>query len=192
VARIWRRWGLQPVKAETFKFSTDPELEAKIRDVVGLFLDPPAGAVVVCIDEIQALDRTAPILPLRPGMPEKQTHDYKRNGTTALIAALEVATGLAGDSCYQQHQRRVSGVPKAGRPGLPPAARRCHGSDPSNPGVDNRHPAPATVAIGRDDGGSLPTAKEHCPGARTERGQGRTVAAWHLPPGPACVRAPAR
>jgi len=106
VARIWRRWGLQPWKAETFKFSTDPELEAKIRDVVGLYLDPPAGAVVVCIDEktqIQALDRTAPILPIRPGVPEKQTHDYKRNGTTALFAALEVATGLVTDRCYPQH-----------------------------------------------------------------------------------------
>ena len=74
VARIWRRWGLQPWKAETFKFSTDPELEAKIRDVVGLYLDPPTKAVVVCIDEktqIQALDRTAPIAPIRPGVPEK-------------------------------------------------------------------------------------------------------------------------
>jgi len=85
VARIWRRWGLKPWKAETFKFSTDPELEAKIRDVVGLYVDPPERAVVVCVDEktqIQALDRTAPMLPIRPGIPEKQTHDYKRNGTT--------------------------------------------------------------------------------------------------------------
>ena len=95
--RIWRRWGLQPWKAETFKFSTDPELKVKIGDVVGLYLDPPAKAVVVCVDDktqIQALDRTAPILPLRPGEPEKQTHDYKRSGTTTLFAALEVATGL--------------------------------------------------------------------------------------------------
>ncbi len=106
VARIWRRWGLQPWKVETFKFSTDPELEAKIRDVVGLYLDPPEKAVVVCIDEktqIQALDRTAPILPIRPGLPEKQTHDYKRNGTTTLFAALEVATGLVTDRCFQRH-----------------------------------------------------------------------------------------
>jgi transposase len=106
VARIWRRWGLQPSKAETFKFSTDPQLEAKIRDVVALYLDPPVGAVVLCVDEktqIQALDRTAPILPLRPGVPEKQTHDYKRNGTTTLFAALEVATGLVTDRCYQKH-----------------------------------------------------------------------------------------
>jgi len=94
VARIWRRWGLKPWKAETFTFSTDPELEAKIRDVVGLYLDPPAKAVVVCIDEktqIQALGRTAPILPIRPGVPERQTSDYLRNGTTTLFAGLEIA-----------------------------------------------------------------------------------------------------
>jgi transposase len=106
VARIWRRWGLKPWKAETFKFSTDPELEGKIRDVVGLYLDPPAKAVVVCIDEktqIQALDRTAPILPIRPGVPEKQTSDYVRHGTTTLFAGLEIATGLVTDRCYSQH-----------------------------------------------------------------------------------------
>ena len=96
VARIWRKWNLQPWRVETFTFSTDPELESKIRDVVALYLDPPANAVVVSIDEksqIQALDRTAPILPLRPGIPEQQTHDYKRNGTTTLFAALSIAPG---------------------------------------------------------------------------------------------------
>jgi len=106
VARIWRRWDRRPWKAETFKFSTDPELEAKIRDVVGLYLDPPERAVVVCVDEktqIQALDRTAPILPLRPGIPEKQTHDYRRHGTTSLFAALEIATGKVIDRCYARH-----------------------------------------------------------------------------------------
>src|SRR5665648_208689 len=106
VARTWRRGGVQPWKAETLKFSTAPALEAKIRDVVGLYLDPPTKAVVVCIDEktqIQALDRTAPILPIRPGVPEKQTSDYKRNGTTTLFAGLEIATGLVTDRCYQQH-----------------------------------------------------------------------------------------
>jgi len=106
VARIWRRWDLRPWKAETFKFSTDPELEAKIRDVVGLYLDPPERAVVVCVDEktqIQALDRTAPILPLRPGIPEKQTHDYRRHGITSLFAALEIATGKVIDRCYARH-----------------------------------------------------------------------------------------
>ena len=106
VARIWRKWNLQPGKVETFKFSTDPELEAKVRDVVGLYLNPPEKAVVVSIDEksqIQALDRTAPILPMRPGIPAQQSHDYKRNGTTTLFAALEIATGRVTDRCYPRH-----------------------------------------------------------------------------------------
>jgi transposase len=106
VARIWRDWKLQPWRRETFKFSTDPELDAKVRDVVGLYLAPPDKAIVVCIDEktqVQALDRTAPILPLRPGLPEKATHDYVRHGTTSLFAALEVATGKVTDACYQRH-----------------------------------------------------------------------------------------
>ena len=107
IARIWRKWGLQPWKRETFKFSTDPELEAKIRDVVGLYLNPPEKAVVLSIDEksqIQALDRTAPILPMRPGLPEKASHDYVRHGTTTLFAALEVATGKVIDACYPRHR----------------------------------------------------------------------------------------
>ena len=107
VARIWREWKLAPWRRETFKFSTDPQLEAKIRDVVGLYLNPPDKAIVLSIDEksqIQALDRTAPILPLRPGLPEKATHDYVRHGTTTLFAALEVATGKVTDACYPQHR----------------------------------------------------------------------------------------
>ncbi len=107
VARAWRRFGLQPWRRETFKFSTDPELEAKVRDVIGLYLDPPDKAIVLCVDEksqIQALDRTAPILPLRPGLPEKATHDYLRHGTTTLFAALEVATGRVTDACYDRHR----------------------------------------------------------------------------------------
>jgi transposase len=109
IAKIWRDWGLQPWRVETFKFSTDPELDAKVRDVVGLYLNPPDKAVVVCIDEksqIQALDRTAPILPLRPGLPEKATHDYVRHGTTTLFAALEVATGKVTDACYPRHRHQ--------------------------------------------------------------------------------------
>ena len=89
---IW----IAPWRCETFKFSTDPQLEAKIRDVVGLYLNPPDNAIVLSVDEksqAQALDRTAPMLPLRPGMPERQTHDYTRHHTTTLFAALEVATG---------------------------------------------------------------------------------------------------
>ncbi|MGH3779377.1 MAG: IS630 family transposase [Pseudonocardiaceae bacterium] len=107
VSTTWKKWGLQPWRRETFKFSTDPELEAKIRDVVGLYLNPPDKAVVLSIDEksqIQALDRTAPVLPLRLGMPEKQTHDYVRHGTTTLFAALEVATGKVTDACYPRHR----------------------------------------------------------------------------------------
>jgi transposase len=107
VARIWRKWGLQPWRRETFKFSTDPQLEVKVRDVVGLYLNPPEKAVVLSVDEksqIQALDRTAPILPMRPGLPEKATHDYVRHGTTTLFAALEVATGKVTDACYPRHR----------------------------------------------------------------------------------------
>ena len=107
IARIWRKWGLAPWRRETFKFSTDPQLEAKVRDVVGLYLAPPEKAVVLSIDEksqIQALDRTAPILPMRPGLPEKATHDYVRHGTTTLFAALEIATGKITDACYPRRR----------------------------------------------------------------------------------------
>jgi len=106
VARAWRRYGIKPWRRQTFKFSTDPQLEAKVRDVVGLYLNPPANAIVLCVDEksqIQALNRTQPILPVRPGLPEKATHDYQRNGTTTLFAALEVATGKVVDRCYDRH-----------------------------------------------------------------------------------------
>jgi len=106
VARAWRAYRVQPWRQGTFKFSTDPELEAKVRDVVGLYLDPPRNAIVLCVDEksqIQALNRTQPILPVRPGLPAKATHDYKRNGTTTLFAALNVATGTVTDHCYDRH-----------------------------------------------------------------------------------------
>ena len=109
VARIWRDWNLQPWRVETFKFSTDPELEAKVRDVVGLYVHPPQNAVVLCSDEksqVQALQRTAPILPILPGVPEKATHDYIRNGTTTLFAALEVATGKIVDTCLPRHRHQ--------------------------------------------------------------------------------------
>ena len=109
VANVWRDWGLAPWRRESFKFSTDPELDAKVRDIVALYLNPPEAAVVVCVDEksqIQALDRTAPILPLRPGLPEKATHDYVRHGTTTLFAAWEVATGKVTDACYARHRHQ--------------------------------------------------------------------------------------
>ncbi|MDT7597044.1 MAG: hypothetical protein QOJ06_2590 [Pseudonocardiales bacterium] len=109
ISRLWRRFGIQPWRCETFKFSTDPELEAKVRDVVGLYLNPSENAIVLSIDEksqIQALDRTAPMLPMRPGIPERQTHDYRRHGTTTLFAALEIATGKVADACYRWHRHQ--------------------------------------------------------------------------------------
>jgi len=109
VARVWKSFGIQPHRSGTFKFSTDPELDAKVRDIVGLYLDPPAKAIVLCVDEksqIQALDRTAPMLPLRPGLPESRTHDYVRHGTTTLFAALEVATGKVVDACFDRHRHQ--------------------------------------------------------------------------------------
>lgn len=96
VHRIWRAHRLQPHRVETFKFTTDPDAEEKIRDIVGLYLHPPTNAAVVCLDEktqIQALNRTQPLLPLRPGLPARQTHDYQRNGVTSLFAALDVGCG---------------------------------------------------------------------------------------------------
>jgi transposase len=106
VWRIWQTVGLKPHRTETFKFSTDPALEAKVRDVVGLYLAPPERAIVLSLDEktqIQALDRTAPMLPMKPGQVERHTHDYKRNGTTSLFAALEVATGKVTTEARARH-----------------------------------------------------------------------------------------
>ena len=106
---IWHRFGVQPWRAQTFKFSTDPALEAKVRDVVGLYLHPPEKAVVLCVDEkpqIQALERTAPTLPVRPGHPEAASFDYLRHGTTTLFAALEVATGKVTEACTERHRHQ--------------------------------------------------------------------------------------
>lgn len=106
VHRIWQAHDLQPHRIETFKFSTDPDAEEKIHDVVGLYMNPPTNAVVLSVDEktqIQALNRTQPILPLRPGVPARQTHDYQRNGLTSLYAALEVASGKVLGECSVRH-----------------------------------------------------------------------------------------
>lgn len=106
IQRIWAEADLKPHRIETFKYSTDPALEAKIRDVVGLYLHPPERAVVLSLDEktqIQALDRTQPMLPLRSGDPARRTHDYKRNGTTSLFAALDVATGEVTTEARSRH-----------------------------------------------------------------------------------------
>ena len=109
VARIWRAFGLQPHRTETFKLSADPFFVEKVRDIVGLYLNPPEHAIVLCLDEksqVQALDRTRPLLPLRPGLPERRTHDYIRHGTTSLFAALEVATGRVIGKCLRRHRSR--------------------------------------------------------------------------------------
>jgi transposase len=107
VSRIWRAFGLKPHLAESFKLSPDPQFIDKVRDIVGLYLNPPDAAVVLCADEksqIQALDRTAPILPLLPGTPQRRTHDYKRNGTTNLYAALDVASGNVIATLTDRHR----------------------------------------------------------------------------------------
>jgi transposase len=107
VARVWAEHDVKPWQTETFKFSTDPELDAKVRDVVGLYLHPPEHAIVLCVDEksqIQALERTRPVRPVAPGRVERRTHDYIRHGTTTLFAALEVATGRVTDQCAQHHR----------------------------------------------------------------------------------------
>jgi transposase len=107
VARIWRAFGLQPHRQETWKLSKDPQFIEKVRDVVGLYLDPPERAVVLCVDEksqIQALDRTAPILPMLPGTPQRATHDYKRSGTSSLYAALGITTGKVIGSLHSRHR----------------------------------------------------------------------------------------
>jgi transposase len=107
VLRIWQAFGLQPHRQETWKLSKDPQFVAKVRDVVGLYLNPPERAVVLCVDEksqIQALDRTAPILPMLPGTPERATHDYKRAGTSSLYAALDITTGQVIGSLHARHR----------------------------------------------------------------------------------------
>jgi transposase len=107
VGRIWRAFGLQPHRIETFKLSTDPLFVDKVRDIVGLYLNPPDRALVLCVDEksqIQALDRTQPLLPMRPGQVERRSHDYQRHGTTSLFAALDIATGRVIGRCYQRHR----------------------------------------------------------------------------------------
>jgi transposase len=109
VSRVWRQHRLQPHRTRSFKFSNDPDLVQKVTDVIGLYLHPPEKAVVLCADEksqIQALDRTQPMLPLRPGQVERRTHDDVRHGTTTLFAALDVATGAVTGRCYQAHRHQ--------------------------------------------------------------------------------------
>ena len=109
VSRVWRAFGLQPQRSETFKLSTDPLFIDKVRDIVGLYLNPPTKALVLCVDEksqIQALDRTQPILPLAPGVPQRHTHDYMRHGTTTLFAALDMASGKVIGELHRRHRAK--------------------------------------------------------------------------------------
>jgi transposase len=107
IGRIWRRFNLKPHQADTFKLSTDPLFMEKVVDVVGLYLDPPAGAVVLSVDEkaqIQALNRSQPVLPMMPGMPERRTHDYVRHGITSLFAAFNVTDGTVISALHRRHR----------------------------------------------------------------------------------------
>jgi transposase len=109
IVRIWHAFGLQPHRVENFKFSKDPQFVEKVRDIVGLYLNPPDRAVVVCLDEksqVQALNRTEPILPLAPGVPARQSHDYERHGVTSLFAAMDVASGVTISTCYRRHRQQ--------------------------------------------------------------------------------------
>jgi transposase len=109
VNTIWRAFNLQPHRTETFKLSTDPRFVEKVRDIVGLYMSPPENAVVICVDEksqMQALDRTQPLLPMRPGTPERRTHDYHRHGTSSLFAGLMVKTGVVIRECHRRHRHQ--------------------------------------------------------------------------------------
>src|SRR5437879_3796108 len=117
VQRIWRAFALQPHRSETFKLSTDPLFIDKVRDIVGLYLNPPDRALVLCVDEksqIQALDRTQPLLPMRPGQAERRTHDYARQRTTALFAALDLKTSRVISQLHRRH-RSVEFLDEIGR-----------------------------------------------------------------------------
>jgi len=109
IRRIWAAFGLQPHRVESFKLSSDPLFVDKVRDIVGLYLSPPDRAMVLCVDEksqIQALDREQPVLPMMPGIPERQTHNYIRHGTTSLFAALDIASGFVIGKCYKRHRAK--------------------------------------------------------------------------------------
>ena len=152
VGRIWRAFGLKPWLTDTFKLSEDPQFIDKVRDVVGLYLNPPDHAVVMCVDEktsIQALDRTQPSLPMRPGQVERRTHDYKRHGVTDLFAALNLATGQVVHQTRAQHRavefRRFldpidESVP-AGLRGPRRVGQLLHPQDPGDPRLAAAAPA---------------------------------------------------
>ena len=153
ISRIWRAFALQPHRTETFKLSSDPLFIEKVRDIVGLYLNPPQRALVLCVDEksqIQALDRTAPLLPMRPGQIERRTHDYRRHGTTSLFAALDVKTGEVIGACHRRHRstefRRFLDRVDAT---VPPGPRRAPYPGQLRHPQDPRHPALAGPAAPR-------------------------------------------
>jgi len=122
VHRIWKEYGLQPHRVETFKFSTDPDFDRKLAHIVGLYLDPPERALVLCVDEksqVQALNRTQLLLPMWPGLPARRTRDYTRHGTTSLFAALEVGRGKVRARCYRRHRHlEFMALPEVAGPAL--------------------------------------------------------------------------
>ena len=145
IHRIWQAFGLQPHRSETFKLSADPLFVDKVRDIIGLYLDPPERALVLCVDEksqIQALDRTQPLLPMRPGQVERRTHDYMRHGTTTLFAALDIATGKVIGQCFPRHRSRefLSFLRSLEARG-PRRPRRASGDGQLRHPQDARHPA---------------------------------------------------
>ena len=156
VSRIWRAFASQPHRFETFKLSKDPLFIEKVRDIVGLYLSPPDKAMVLCVDEktqVQALDRTQPILPMRPGQIERRTHDYVRHGTTSLFAALDIKTGEVLGECHRRHRsiefRKFLDAINAAVPrglGLPPDPRQLRNAqdspDPSLVGQTTPLPSP--------------------------------------------------
>ncbi len=149
ISRIWHAFGLQPHRTDTFKLSPDPQLIEKVRDIVGLYMNPPDHALVFCVDEksqIQALDRTQPLLPLQPGQLERRTHDYKRNGTTSLFAALELKTSRVIGQLHRRH-RSVEFRKFPGRNRSPGAGSTRRSSDPGQ----LRHPQnrPDTEMVGQ-------------------------------------------
>ena len=160
VSRIWRAFGLKPHIIQTWKLSTDPQFIEKVRDVVGLYMAPPENALVLCVDEkcqIQALDRTAPCLPMLPTTPARRTHDYVRNGTTSLFAAFDLASGSVIAQPYRRHRHQEflrflklidSAVP-AGPGPAPGAGQLRHAQDPRDPPVA-APPPPLSPALHPD------------------------------------------
>jgi transposase len=172
IGRIWRGFGLKPHLVDTFKLSTDPLFVDKVYDVVGLYLDPPDAAVVLCVDEksqIQALDRSQPVLPMMPGMPERRTHDYQRHGITSLFAAFNIHDGSVIGELHRQHRavEFKSSSPRSIRPfraawmcmwsattTAPTRPRRSRRGWPAVPGSTCTSPRPAPHGSTRSSGGS--------------------------------------